>query len=692
MKPRLPPATPLALGSLLGAGFQLSLPLYLLGVAFALQKSFRLTIPLRVFLATWSLFGLFCLPFSQPLSPHQTITGVVTQNHPDRFPPLIIKRDYRRETVALASRQHWGAKTLQKGDRVRVRLGDQISIQARNPGERHSAQWLSQLGVSGYYHINELWSSSRAAWWQPLSKRLDLTRQQLREALTHGVEAHSPAAEVILGMTLGISPNDSKIAKSFRDSGTSHLFAVSGLHVSMIGVLLWAILKFLTVPRKVSVILIILGVSLYAMIVGFEAPVFRASIMAFIYLCAFLFQRRPHALNAVLLSVPIVLLIDPSQIFTVGFQLSYFVVLILILCGPSLYRGLRFIYQHDPLVPRTLLTPFQRYREKLVGAGWQLLATSLLAFLASSLLVLYHFQRLTPMGVLASAMLVPLASIIVMGAFLIAPLFFLVPGIHASLNQFIALTANGALYLAESASEVPSWKPTSSCPWEGGLVVYDLPGNQRSMHLDSPNGGILIDCGKKGTWENHTQKWLHRYGKRPSTVILTHWKPDCAGSLSSLIKDPHIKTIFGPPHSQWANHPKYHEITQSTLLNFGPYHVSLFPVPETSPRKSPPLGCLVQFENTSLLWSGRLEYFQEKRIFENIDPINFWIRSSKPTPLPSPHFIAPHRIIETDTFGALQLTPEIWQQSTYGAIMIDLRHQKISPFLGGVLKPSEDFP
>ncbi|MDB4791159.1 ComEC/Rec2 family competence protein [Akkermansiaceae bacterium] len=129
-------------------------------------------------------------------------------------------------------------------------------------------------------------------------------------------------------MVLGEKPpRDSEISRAFRQSGAMHVFAVSGLHVTLVGAIFWMVLMHLPIPRRVGVFFVILTMLIYALVTGLRPPAVRATLMAVCFLGAFFFRRRPSVFNALALSFLLVVLWRPSQVFDVGFQLSYGVLL-----------------------------------------------------------------------------------------------------------------------------------------------------------------------------------------------------------------------------------------------------------------------------------------------------------------------------------------------------------------------------
>ena len=97
----------------------------------------------------------------------------------------------------------------------------------------------------------------------------------------------------------------------------------------------------------------------YALVTGLKPPAMRAALMGTIFLAGFAVRRDPVLSNALLASLPLVLLGDSFQWKQPGFQLSYLVVASIIVFAPLGHRLLRPVLKGDPFLPRSLYTRWQ---------------------------------------------------------------------------------------------------------------------------------------------------------------------------------------------------------------------------------------------------------------------------------------------------------------------------------------------
>lgn len=146
-----------------------------------------------------------------------------------------------------------------------------------------------------------------------------------------------PQAGVAMGVIAGqqgVVPDE--VRDAMIRSGTLHLLATSGFNVMLLAGALVLLLSHLPIPRTFQILLILGLLVAYCYAVGNRPPVVRATLICSLYLGAFLFHRSPDPLSTLAASAIIYLLFVPASFLEPAFQLSYCVVLGLILYVPSL--------------------------------------------------------------------------------------------------------------------------------------------------------------------------------------------------------------------------------------------------------------------------------------------------------------------------------------------------------------------
>ncbi|CAH0270687.1 hypothetical protein ROS9278_03656 [Roseomonas sp. CECT 9278] len=276
----------------------------------------------------------------------------------------------------------------------------------------------------------------------------------LRAAMEARVTAAVPGAAGAVAAAL-LTGGQSAIPRAdmaaMRDSGLAHLLSVSGLHIAIVmGVTFWVVRLLvacwrwlaLRVDGKVWAGVAALGAGgFYMLLTGSQVPMQRSFAMAVLVTLALLSGRHAVTLRGLALAAAAVMLLAPDALLGPSFQMSFAAVLALV----AGWEALR--------------APVQRLRGD--GAWWRraavfgvgLVMTSVLAGLATAPFGLAHFGRLQWYGVAANAVAVPLTSVLVMPAAMLAAL--LMPlGLD---GPALAVMGWGCEAVLMVAREVASW-------------------------------------------------------------------------------------------------------------------------------------------------------------------------------------------------------------------------------------------
>ncbi|MBT8036279.1 MAG: ComEC/Rec2 family competence protein [Verrucomicrobiae bacterium] len=485
--------------------------------------------------ATW----LRTVQAKQP-SANIALTGVVIQTlGPTQGGPYLIKV---RDAEDLPS----GVRILLNAKRhAPLKYGDIINLNGtlhavtprRNPHGFDRAAWLHRLGADLTLETHQAITVTGVS---PIRKPVRILtdwRHHLRKKMTTGLDPDSEEAQLIRAVVLGERPpRDSKMIENFRNSGALHVFAVSGLHVGMVGTLIGGLLWFLRAPRWALISGIILGMALYAGITGLRPPAVRAVLMASIFLSGFLIQRRPSLINSLAASAIIVLLGDGHQIFTPGFQLSYGVLLALAVATGLWIQILKPMAEIDPFMPRLLLTPWQE--RILSGRKWlrNSLSVSLAAWMGSAPLIWIHFGIITPIGILAGIPLMLIVFLILALAMLGLAAGSLWEPAGKAVTQANAIVAHTAYHAATFFAHIPGGHHYHQPhrPPNGRIIVFDLPYGGGANFLDL-GGGILLDCGRRDHFTRHVQPTLNQLRLTPDSLIVSHADSKHSGGMSHCL-------------------------------------------------------------------------------------------------------------------------------------------------------------
>jgi len=380
---------------------------------------------------------------------------------------------------------------------------------------------------------------------------------------------------ILLGDRVGISD---VVRDDFAKAGVAHLLAVSGLHVGIVAGIIFFLFSGVSLP--VRSVLAITGIVFYALLVGNQPSVLRASIMLIIGYFGWLFAREKDILSAISSTALILLVYDPFMIYSVGFQLSFLATL-----------GIVFI---TPIVQSALDSPFKKLNMALsVTLGAQLGIVPIL---------IYYFHRLSLMTTISNLVVTPLlaptlsmgmiASFIglfsrciavpfykLTGLFLdflrgAAEFFASIPGGNINLGSssfltvfgYYAALVGGLFYVKRKKFSLNLKRLTIFSLVIFSIVVWfqaggsSLPKNFTVNFLDVGQGDsilirvpegetILIDGGESyNCMENH----LIKLGvNKIDLLVLTHPHADHVGGLAGVVRDYNVGMVLdgGQPHT-----------------------------------------------------------------------------------------------------------------------------------------------
>ena len=203
---------------------------------------------------------------------------------------------------------------------------------------------------------------------------------------------------MVLGERKAISPF---INNSMIKTGTVHILVVSGFNVGIVAFVIVLFLKLFRLPRNLRLCIAIFCLIVYCLLTGASTPVVRATVMSIVFLLALLIKRESDIYNSCCLAAILILLVNPRQLFDIGFQLSFVSVISIICLYPKLKSFLRT----------------QSIKIKYLKIIAEVFLVSLSAWLGTLGFIAYHFKIFSPITVLANIFIVPLATLITLCGF-----------------------------------------------------------------------------------------------------------------------------------------------------------------------------------------------------------------------------------------------------------------------------------
>jgi len=210
------------------------------------------------------------------------------------------------------------------------------------------------------------------------------------------------------------APLTSAVEEPFVKAGTFHIFAVDGLRIGLITMMFITLMHVLQVPRQWAGALAVIGIWFYVTVTGFPASAIRAAIMATIVIGGWIAKRPSNLINSLFAAALIILLWDPQQLFQPGFQLSFVVVLCILLILPMIRGWMGKPFEPDPFLPGQIASTQFWHGDWIAHPRIFLsdsFSISLAAWLGSIPLAAYYFHVFNIVSTPANWIVVPLTAL-----------------------------------------------------------------------------------------------------------------------------------------------------------------------------------------------------------------------------------------------------------------------------------------
>ncbi|MDR4504678.1 MAG: DNA internalization-related competence protein ComEC/Rec2 [Candidatus Scalindua sp.] len=344
------------------------------------------------------------------------ITGIVKVN----VYPRITSHSLKQKEDTFKIRNQFTANSVKYGDRIEL-IGYISKPEApHNPYQFDYKTYLQRQRP----HIDVIANLISAKNIQLLSEKngnyFSASIYRLKRKLTTILNRYitEDSAPLVCSILLGDREKvNHHLLDGFVKTGTMHFLAISGFHVGILVISLHFFLRLLGMNTKHATIIIIIFTFIYAAITGMKTPILRASIMVATFYGAYIFHRRWDLPNSISAAVLLILIINPSDLFNPGFQLSVLAILgIVCLSGRienRLWKSTHLVEKLQANHERnTAWLLFRKYCRKTFCA-------SAAAWFAVTPLIAYHFNIVTPLALLLNIVVLPLIWCILVGGFLV---------------------------------------------------------------------------------------------------------------------------------------------------------------------------------------------------------------------------------------------------------------------------------
>lgn len=479
-----------------------------------------------------------------------------------------------------------------------IRNTESVLVTTTSTKKYHLGQTVTVVGTmkkptrTAIFHLFQYnqYLKSKRVYWQMYADKIEIKNPQpswyyqIQEQFIRHIDKYQ-SKEYLYAFILGDSSKIDEITREqFQTLGISHLFAISGMHVSLLSLFLSKLLSKVC-SKKVAALLLTLFFIYYILLTGATPSVVRAVTLTVV----FLWTKRYHRIQILVVLCSILLLYNPFYCYHLGFLFSFTISFFII--------------------------KFQNIIRMRRGDIWSLWSTSFIAFLASFPILIANFYEVNVLTVFYNLLFVPFVSYLLFPFSLITfclPIFdsvfqFLILIFEAFLSLMMNFTWKvtfchvsiiflaiyyiviyyllsvwvskkwigilGLLLLLLLHQFIPYTKNTKVTildVGQGDSILIQLQHNQGSILIDT--GGVMSFSQKQDPFlaKNRIIPYLKSQGIRKlDALILTHGDFDHMGEASFLVNHFEVeKVIF--------NHGKYNALELELLTILEDNHIPYY--------------------------------------------------------------------------------------------------------------------
>jgi len=338
-------------------------------------------------------------------------------------------------------------QTVEIGKKVCIKGKLVFPAPATNPGEFDAAKFYRNRDI--IFFLNQATILGEGKKYSYIKEGL----QTIRAHYEKNLEAFLPEGEtaILKAMLFGNKTElDEEVKDLYQKNGIAHILAISGLHISMLGMSLFKILEKLPLSLRMRCVISGSVIICYGIMVGFSPSSCRAICMYCLFLLAKITKRTYDMLTAVSVAGVLLLLQHPGYLFDCGFLLSFMAVLAMSVLLPAIEK---------------LLFPFPNRIRKSFSA-------TIAVFLMTAPVLAYFYHEISLFSVLLNLIVIPLVSILLAaaaGLVIVADLMKPLAWIFMIPIRLIIWFYQGACLLLEYLG-IGRWNVETPSVWK--LLVY----------------------------------------------------------------------------------------------------------------------------------------------------------------------------------------------------------------------------
>lgn len=249
--------------------------------------------------------------------------------------------------------------------------------------------------------------------------------------------------------------------QEFNRAGLTHILVVSGFNLGLVALFIYYLLRLFRIrSRAVRSIITLAIVVTYLLVIGGQPSILRATIVVIVFLAARIFERKTDLLNITAAAACINLILNPNELFNIGFQLSYGAVFSLAVLAPQLDR----LFLNEIEAPT--------FREKVYRYCMSIFFGTIAVFVGTLPILIYHYQQVSIIGLFTNILIIPISGLITILGMLLIPMSFISSFLTSLYGEGLKLLVDATLGISHVASSLPFAMITLPRPTIISIVLF----------------------------------------------------------------------------------------------------------------------------------------------------------------------------------------------------------------------------
>ena len=329
-----------------------------------------------------------------------------------------IKKNDNKTTIYLKSKEKLivnVSNALSKD----INIGDTILVEGTLSKPQNNTI-PNQFNYKEYLYYNDIFYIVKSNNIKKIANNTNVI-YYFRNIISNRIDTFKKTSEYLKIFILGDnSMIDNNIIDSYRENGISHLFSISGMHISLFASVILFILKRISYNNYYNYSIVILFLIFYSLLIGISPSVLRSITMYILFCINKIFNLKIKKIDLMCLVLIIILLFKPFYIYNTSFQYSYIITFSLVLFSNTI----------------------KRIKNKILKS----LYISLITFLVSMPLCIYNYYQINFLSIILNIIFIPFVSIIIFPLSLIT---FIVPILNNLLYILINIMETITLFISK---------------------------------------------------------------------------------------------------------------------------------------------------------------------------------------------------------------------------------------------------